>query len=121
MSDRTAAEIVRTVRMFGKAKADPFEAVMVEGLLARGISEERAREAARECSNRIWRNGIVNGAAAVVLVSATSANVPGAFAGGSAAALGGLYTFLRSDACQQVRELTDLEVVTAINQLLSAR
>jgi hypothetical protein len=121
MSESTAREIVRTVRQFGRAKADPFEMLMVEGLQSRGILEERARAAARECSNRIWRNGMVTGAAAVVLVSATSANLPGAVAGGSAAALGGLYTFLLSNACREVRELSGFEVLTAVNQLLAGR
>lgn len=121
MSDIAAAAIVRNVRMLGKAKADPFEALMVDGLLARGISEGEARVAARECSNRIWRNGFVSGAAAVVLVGATSANVPAAVAGGSAAAIGGMFTFLHSEQCQQVRDLTNLEVVSAINRLLSGK
>ena len=86
MSETAAKEIVNVVRQFGSAKADPLEMLMVDGLRSRGIPEERARAAARECSNRIWRNGMVTGAVTVVLVSATSANVPGAVAGGSVAA-----------------------------------
>jgi hypothetical protein len=121
MSESTARRIVNTVRQVGRAKGDVFEAMMVHGLVARGISEDRARSAARQCSNQIWRNGMVSGAAAVVLVSASSANVAGATAGGAVAALGAGYTMLLSDSCRGVRELSGSDVLNAVHDLMAGK
>jgi hypothetical protein len=113
-----AQDIATAVRQFGRAKGDPFEAMLAAGLTARGVEESRAQAAARECSNAIWRNGMVTGAAGVLLVSATHANLPAMMAGASAGALGMAYTLALSDACRDVRQLSDNEVFRAIDSLL---
>jgi hypothetical protein len=118
MQKTAAREIANAVRQFGRAKGDPFEAMLASGLTARGVEESRAQSAARECSNAIWRNGMVSGAAGVLLVSATHANLPAMMAGASMGTLGMAYTLALSDACRDVRELSDNEVFRAIDSLL---
>jgi hypothetical protein len=62
---------------------------------------------------------MVSGATTLVIISAATATVPASVAGGTAAALGGFYTFLMSNSCRAARELSGSELLTAINQLLA--
>jgi hypothetical protein len=96
------------------AKGDVLEAILTERLVGRGVSEADAREAARECSNRIWRNSMESGALATLLIGTIGTPVAGGFAGGSTAVVVGLGTFLTSDACKDVR---DLDVQQAVHRL----
>lgn len=106
------------VRRLYLAKGDAVEAAIVEGLVRRGVSEENAMAAARECSSRIWRNGMMSGAATGVIVGAIGTPVAGAFAGGAMATIAGYHTFLHSDACRDARSMSDLDVQTAVDRIL---
>jgi hypothetical protein len=110
-------KLVSAIRNLGSSKGDVLEALMVDGLRAHGVPEDRARNAAGKCSNAIWTNGMVSGAVTVVLVSAAHANVAGAIAGGSAAAGGAVLTYLFSDACADVRRPTTKEVNDALDEI----
>jgi hypothetical protein len=116
--EQTAAEIITTLKKLGQAKADPFEMAMVERLVRRGIDEESARNAARECSNRIWRNGMLSGAAAAVVVGAVGKMPLSAVLSGVATATAvGSYTGLSGEACQHYRELSNFDLQHAIRSL----
>lgn len=47
-----------TLRQIYGARGDVLEAVMVKRPIDCGVDERRARTAARECTNRIWRNSM---------------------------------------------------------------
>ena len=104
------------VKQLYRAKGDVFEAVIVERLVDRGIPEDEARRAARECSNRIWRNSMTSGALTGVLIGTVFTPVVGAFAGSSMAAFVGYQTLLTSNACRDVR---DWDLNLAIQRLNS--
>jgi hypothetical protein len=93
-----------TLRRIYFAKGDVFEAFMVDGLIARGIDENEAREAARQCSNRVWRNSMASGAFAAVVLGSLYTPFVGAIAGSSLAGIVGFQTLLHSEACSQVRD-----------------
>ena len=112
------ADLQETIRRLYLAKGDVVEAAIVEGLIRRGVTEASAQGAARECSNRMWRNGMLTGAMTGVIVGAIGTPVAGAFAGGSMAAIAGYYTFLHSDACREARSLSDLDVQSAVDKVL---
>src|SRR4051812_36101929 len=105
-------------RMF-LAKGDAVEAAIAEGLVRRGVDEQDATDAARECSNRIWRNSMAAGAVTGVIVGAIGTPVAGVVAGGSMATIAGYHTFLQSDACRRARSMSDLDVQTSVERLLN--
>jgi len=107
-----------TVRMMYRSKGDALEAAIVSGLVRRGVDEYQARAAARTCSSRIWRNGTVSGAMTGVIVGAIGTPVAGGFAGASMFGVVGYSTFLQSDACREVRDLSDLDVQSSVDRLL---
>jgi hypothetical protein len=103
-----------TLRQLYLSKGDALEAAMVEGLTSRGIEEDRARAAARACSNRIWRNGTLSGATTAVLLGSIFTPVVGAVAGGSMAGFAAWQTLLHSESCAEVR---DVDLRMAVEQL----
>jgi hypothetical protein len=107
---------MQALKKMYQAKGDALEALMFDRLVQRGIDEEAARKAARECSNRIWRNGMASGAFAGVVLGSIFTPVVGGFAGSSLAVYVGWQTLLQSNACSEVREW-DLQ--NAVKQLNS--
>ena len=80
----------QTLRNLYYSKGDVLQAAMVERLVARGVDEDEAVQAARICSNRIWRNSMASGAFTGVVLGALFTPVVGGVAGsGSSAAFGG--------------------------------
>lgn len=103
------------LRQIYYAKGDVLESLMTDGLVKRGVPEDRARQAARECSNRIWRNSMASGALTTLLVSTIGTPLAGGFAGGSVAVAAGVGTFLTSDACKDVRDGDVQRAVDEVN------
>ena len=104
----------QTLRNLYYSKGDVLQAAMVERLVARGVDEDEAVQAARICSNRIWRNSMASGAFTGVVLGALFTPVVGGVAGSSMATLVGFQTLLHSDACRGVR---DWDVQRAVDQL----
>lgn len=109
-------ERMRIVKDLALAKGDVLETIMVERLLERGLDPEMARAAARECSNRIWRNAFGSGSVAMLLLGTVFTPVVGGIAGSSFGVSVGLYTFLTSEACTVVR---DDDLHTAARKLIA--
>jgi len=94
----------QALRQMYLSKGDVFESLMVTKMMDRGVNEQTARSAARECSNRIWRNSMASGAFAGVVLGTIFSPVVGGFAGSSVAGVVGWQTLLQSNACAGVRE-----------------
>lgn len=109
----------QSVRRLYVANGDAVEAAIAEGLIRRGVDEGEAHAAARECSRRVWRNGMMSGAVTGVIVGAIGTPVAGAFAGGSMATIAGYHTFLHSDACREARRLSDMDVQSSVDWILN--
>lgn len=112
-------DFMEALRRLYIAKANALEAAMAQGLIRRGVSEAEAHAAARECSVRMLRNGVITGAVTTVIVGAIGTPVAAAFAGGSAATLAGYHTFLQSEACRDARRLSDMDVQSAVDRILN--
>jgi hypothetical protein len=92
------------------------DAIIANRLIERGIDEDAVHEAARRCSNRIWKNSMASGALTGVLLGTIFTPVVGGIAGSSMAALVGFQTLLHSEACRDVRDW-DLQI--AVRQINS--
>lgn len=112
------SNISETIQMVYRAKGDLLEVQLVNGLMSRGVDEDRARAAARTCSNRVLRNGMLSGAVTGLIVGAIGTPVAGGVAGAAMAGVAAHHTFLQSDACREVRAMSDLDVHSLVDQVL---
>jgi hypothetical protein len=110
-----SAQQIGVLKQIYRAKGDLLEAAMAERLISRGVDEETARSAARKCANKIWKNGMLSGAATTVVLGSLFTPVVGGIAGGSMAALAGWKTLLHSNACAPIRddEVTSAAAIVA--------
>ena len=97
----------RELRLLYQAKGDVLEAIFASSMMTRGIEEGAAREAAKRCTNLIWRNSMGSVALAGIVIP-----ILGAVSFGTVV---GLSTYFHSDACQTVRGDGSFE--NAIQQL----
>ena len=107
-------EQIATLRQLYLAKGDVLEAAMTERLINRGIDEESARSAARQCSRKILTNSLAFGGAAAIVLGSLFTPVVGGIAGGSLAGIVGWKTLLTSQSCETVR---DFDLQLAVDNL----
>jgi hypothetical protein len=94
----------QALRQMYLSKGDALESLMVSRMMDRGVDEESAHRAARECSNRIWRNSMASGAFAGVILGTIFTPVVGGVAGSSVGVVVGWHTLIQSNACAEVRD-----------------